>query len=261
MKNNFGFILVKPQLGENIGASARSLKNFGFSKLNIVLPKQSWPNNKAKATSVGAYDIIKKAKIYNNTYDAISRFNIVISLSARKRDINKKHISINQFLKIIESKKNTKFGLMFGPEASGLSNEDLCLSNYILQIPTSKKFKSLNLSHSLTVICYEIFKSINFNKFKKNPKNIKISSKSKISSFVLHLKKLLEKKGFFVPSEKKHSMLMNINNLIYRLEPNDKEIRILASIISSLSKKNINHNWQLQLKSYKHSSFKYDKKT
>jgi tRNA/rRNA methyltransferase len=242
MKNNFGFILVKPQLGENIGASARSLKNFGFSKLNIVLPKQSWPNNKAKATSVGAYDIIKKAKIYNNTYDAISRFNIVISLSARKRDINKKHISINQFLKIIESKKNTKFGLMFGPEASGLSNEDLCLSNYILKIPTSKKFKSLNLSHSLTVICYEIFKSINFNKFKKNPKNIKISSKSKISSFVLHLKKLLEKKGFFVPSEKKHSMLMNINNLIYRLEPNDKEIRILASIISSLSKKNINHN-------------------
>ena len=242
MKNNFGFILVKPQLGENIGASARSLKNFGFSKLNIVLPKQSWPNNKAKATSVGAYDIIKKAKIYNNTYDAISRFNIVISLSARKRDINKKHISINQFLKIIESKKNTKFGLMFGPEASGLSNEDLCLSNYILQIPTSKKFKSLNLSHSLTVICYEIFKLINFSKFKKNAKNIKISSKNKISSFTFHLKKLLEKKGFFVPLEKKHSMLMNINNLIYRLETNDIEVRILASIVSSLSKKNVNHN-------------------
>ena len=71
MKNKFGFILIKPQLGENIGACARSLKNFGFSKLHIVSPKQSWPNNKAKATSVGAYDVIKKAKIYNNTYDAI----------------------------------------------------------------------------------------------------------------------------------------------------------------------------------------------
>ncbi len=78
---------------------------------------------------------------------------------------------------------------MFGPEASGLSNDDLSLSNFVLQIPTSRKFKSLNLSHSLTVICYEIFKSINFNKFEKNAKNIKISSKSKISSFVLHLKK------------------------------------------------------------------------
>ncbi len=242
MKNKFGFILVKPQLGENIGACARSLKNFGFSNLHIVSPKQSWPNNRAKATSVGAYDIVKKAKVYNNTYDAIKDFSIVISLSARKRDINKKHISINKFLTILRSKKNTNFGLMFGPEASGLSNDDLSLSNFVLQIPTTKKFKSLNLSHSLTVICYEIFKLINFNKFKKNPKNIKISSKRKISSFVSHLKKLLEKKGFFVPSEKKHSMLMNINNLIYRLEPNDKELRILASIISSLSKKNINHN-------------------
>ncbi len=242
MKTRFGFILVRPQLGENIGACARSLKNFGFSKLLIVSPKQSWPNKKAKITSVGAYDIIKKAKIYKNAQDSIKDFNIIISLSARKRDINKKHISINQFLKIIKSKKNTKFGLMFGPEASGLSNDDLSLSNFVLQIPTSKKFKSLNLSHSLTVICYEIFKSLNINKFDKNIKNIKISSKSKISSLVLYLRKLLEKKGFFIPSEKKHSMLMNINNLIYRMEPNDKEVRILASIISSLSKKNINHN-------------------
>ena len=162
MKNKIGFILVKPQIGENIGACARSLKNFGFSKLHIISTKQSWPNNKAKATSVGAYDVIRKAKIYDNTYDAISIFDIVVSLSARKRDINKKHISINQFLKIIKSKKNTKFGIMFGPEASGLSNIDLSFSNYILQIPTSDKFKSLNLSHSLTLICYEIFKILNF---------------------------------------------------------------------------------------------------
>ncbi len=242
MKNKFGFILIKPQLGENIGACARSLKNFGFSKLHIVSPKQPWPNNKAKVTSVGAYDIVKKTKIYNNTQDAISDFNIVISLSARKRDINKKHISINQFLKIIKSKKNTNFGLMFGPEASGLSNYDLSLSNFVLHIPTSKKFKSLNLSHSLTIICYEIYKLMNFSKFEKGVKNIKISSKNKISSFLLHLEKLLEKKSFFVPSEKKHSMVLNINNLIYRLEPNDKELRILASIISSLGKKNINRN-------------------
>ncbi len=242
MKNKFGFILIKPQLGENIGASARSLKNFGFSKLHIVLPKQSWPNVKAKATSVGAFDILNKAKIYNNTYESIKDFDIVISLSARKRDINKKHISINQFLKIINSRKNTKFGLMFGPESSGLSNDDLSLSNYVLQIPTEKNFKSLNLSHSLTIICYEIFKSKNINKFRKDVKNIKISSKRKISSLIKHLINLLEKKGFFVPAEKKHSMLMNINNLIYRLEPDDKEVRILASIISSLSKKNINVN-------------------
>ena len=137
MKNRFGFILVKPQLGENIGACARSMKNFGFSKLHIISPKQSWPNNKTKATSVGAYDVVKKAKIYDNTYDAIGDFDVVISLSARKRDINKKHISDDQFLKMVRLKTNARFGFMFGPEASGLTNEDLSLSNFVLKIPTS----------------------------------------------------------------------------------------------------------------------------
>ena len=238
MKNKFGFILVKPQIGENIGSCARSIKNFGFSKLNIVSPKQSWPNQKAKATSVGAYDIVQKAKIFDTTLKAVSEFDIVISLSARKRDINKKHISIEQFNTLILSKQKLTYGLMFGPEASGLSNEDLSYSNYILQIPTSKKFKSLNLSHSLTIICYEIFKSYKSFKFINNYKKIDLSSKKKVGSLVNHLKNLLEKKNFFVPEEKRHSMNMNINNLFYRLEANDKELRVLASIISTLAKKN-----------------------
>ena len=242
MQSRIGFILIKPQLGENVGACARSLKNFGFTKLDIVNPKQSWPNSKTKATSVGAFDIIKKAKIFNNVHNAIANYNVIISLSARKRDINKKHISMKQFLKMIKNDKNKRFGIMFGPEASGLSNEDLSLSNYVLQIPTSKNFKSLNLSHSLTIICYEIFKLSNLGKFKKDTKKIEKVSKKKIMSFINHLQKLLEKKDFFVPPEKKRSMLINITNLIYRLEPSDKEVRILASIVSSLSKKNINLN-------------------
>ena len=242
MKNKFGFILVKPQLGENIGACARSIKNFGFSKFHIVSPKINFPNHKAKATSVGAFDIINKAKVFNETKDAIGNFDIVISLSARRRDINKKHISLNNFIKLIKIKNKASFGLMFGPEASGLSNEDISFSNYILQIPTSPKFKSLNLSHSLTIICYEIFKILNDNLFDKKEKNIKISSKSKINKLIKHLMSLLEKKDFFLPREKKQSMIMNINNLIYRLEPNDKALRILASIISSLSKKKTNLN-------------------
>ena len=239
MKNKFGFILVKPQLGENIGACARSMKNFGFSKLHIVSPKINFPNHKAKATSVGAFDVINKTKIFDETKEAISNFDIVISLSARRRNINKKHISLNDFSKIVKKRKNCNFGLMFGPEASGLSNEDLSFSNYVLQIPTSYKFKSLNLSHSVTIICYEIFKIFNDNLFEKNRLKIKISPKLKINSLIKHLLKLLELKDFFTPKEKKQSMIMNINNLIYRLEPNDKELRILASIISALSKKNI----------------------
>ena len=223
MKNKFGFILIKPQLGENIGACARSMKNFGFSKLNIVSPKFIFPNHKTKTTSVGAYDIINNAKVYKNTNDAINDFDIIVSLSARKRDINKRHISIHEFLKIVKRRNQSKFGLMFGPEASGLTNKDISLSNFILTIPTSKKFKSLNLSHSVTVICYEIFKLFNIGKFNNKRSGIKVSSKSKLSSVVNHLVNLLDAKNFFLPQEKKQAMILNINSLIYRLEPNDKD--------------------------------------
>ena len=236
MKNKFGFILIKPQLGENIGACARSMKNFGFNKLNIVSPKFSFPNHKAKVTSVGAYDIINNTKVFKTTSEAIGEFDIVISLSARKRDINKKHVTIRDFSKILATYKKKRIGLMFGPEASGLSNQDLSLSNFILQIPTVNNFKSINLSHSVTLICFEIFKFLNKKLFKKEGKNIKISSKSKITLTLKHLIKLLETKDFFVPKEKKQSMILNINNLFYRFEPNDKELRILASIVTALSK-------------------------
>ena len=238
MKNKFGFILIKPQLGENIGACARSMKNFGFNQLHLVSPKFSFPNHKTKVTSVGAFDVINKAKVFDDIQKAIERFDIIVSFSARMRDINKKNISMQDFKDILNKRKQTRFGLMFGPEASGLSNKDLSFSNYILQIPTTKKFKSLNLSHSVTIVCYEIFKTINKKFFDKNNKNLKISSKFKVSALVKHLINLLEKKDFFIPKEKKHAMLLNINNLIYRMEPNDKELRILASIISSLNRKN-----------------------
>ena len=91
MRNNFGFILIKPQLGENIGACARSMKNFGFSKLNIVSPKFSFPNHKTKVTSVGAYDIINNTKVFKNTEEVIKKYDLLISFSARKRDINKRN--------------------------------------------------------------------------------------------------------------------------------------------------------------------------
>ena len=108
MKNKYGFILIKPQLGENIGASARSLKNFGFKNLIITSPRYGWPNIKAKATSVGAFDILKKTKVFSSTSSAIKNFDIIFSFSARKRDINKKHIGINNFLNMIKRFKKKK---------------------------------------------------------------------------------------------------------------------------------------------------------
>ena len=237
MKNKFGFILVNPQLGENIGSCARALKNFGFSNLNIVSPRDPWPNTKAKMTSVGAYNIVQKANIYKNVSDAVKNFDIVFASTARKRDVNKKHISIINFVKLLSKYQNTNIGIMFGAEASGLSNNDLSLSNFIIQIPTSSKLTSLNLSHAVIIICYEIYKSLNFTEFKKEIMLTKLSSKSSIKNLIKFLEKMLDKKKFFKPPEKKKSMILNINNIFGRLELSDKESRILFSIFSSLNRK------------------------
>ena len=237
MQNKFGFILVNPQLGENIGACARAIKNFGFSNLNIVSPRDPWPNTKARMTSVGAYNVIQKARIYKNVSDAVKEFDLVFATTARKRDVNKKHISIVNFVKLLSKYEKSNIGIMFGPEASGLSNHDLSLSNFIIQIPTSKKLTSLNLSHAVIVICYEIYKSLNVNKFKKEKILSKLTSKKSIKNLIKFIEDMLDKKNFFKPPEKKKSMILNINNIFGRLELSDKELRILFSIFSSLKRK------------------------
>ena len=237
MQNKFGFILVNPQLGENIGSCERALKNFGFSDLNIVKPRDGWPNTKARMTSVGAYDLIKSAKLFNTVDQAVKKFDIVLATSARRRDIQKKHISLSNFSNFLKKYNKTNVGIMFGPEASGLSNHDLSLANFIIQVPTANKLTSLNLSHAVIVVCYEIFKSVYLKKDKKIKILNKLASKKSIQNMIIFLEKLLDQKKFFKPLEKKKSMILNINNIFGRLELSDKEMRILFSIFSALNKK------------------------
>ena len=227
MINKIGFLLVKPQLPENIGFSARGLKNFGFKNLDLVSPKETWPNKKAITTSVGAKDIFRTTKVYSNIKDAINKYDIVYASSARRRDINKRHLSFNKFIESVKKNKKKKIGIMFGPEASGLSNDDISYSNYIFKIPVNKNFESINLSHSIVIVCYEIFKSLRPNYFKREKKLSDIISKKDLNTFTNFVEDRLEKKGFFSPNEKKKTMLVNLRNIFGRMELSNKELRIL----------------------------------
>tara|TARA_Y100000817_G_scaffold237864_1_gene189898 strand:+ start:278 stop:982 length:705 start_codon:yes stop_codon:yes gene_type:complete len=234
MINKISFLLIKPQLPENIGFAARALKNFGFKNLDLVKPKEAWPNKKAIVTSVGAKDILKKTKVYSNIKDAINKYDVVYASSARQRDINKKHLSFNQFIQSIKKNQKKKIAIMFGPEASGLSNEDIAYSNFIFKIPVNKKFESINLSHSIILICYEIFKIFKGVLFKKEKGLVDVISKHKLNTFVDFIETRLEKKGFFTPIEKKKSMLINLRNIFGRTQLSNKELRILSSVFSKL---------------------------
>ena len=152
---NIYFILVRPQLGENIGASARALKNFNLSKLRIVNPRCGRPNQKAIATSDGAKNILQSSKIFNSLNKSVGDLDLIFVTTSRIRKVNKKIISIFDLNKKI--KKKQKIGIVFGPEASGLSNEEISCADYIIKIPTNKKFNSLNLSHSVILFCFQLF--------------------------------------------------------------------------------------------------------
>ena len=234
-KNNISFILHKPQLSENIGACARAIKNFSFKKLILINPKPIFPNDKIFATSVGAKNIIRQSKVYENTEKALKDVDIVIATSARFRNRNIKHINLDS-LKKIDFKK--KVGFLFGSEASGLSNDEISYANYTLQIPTNPEFNSLNLSHSLIIIA-QIISSIL--KIKTKPflksKKVKSASKKEIHSMISLCINNLENINFFKPKEKKPIMLQNLRNIFYKMELSDKETRILSSVFASLGKK------------------------
>ncbi len=231
---NFYFILVKPQLGENIGFAARALKNFNIKNLRIVKPKCSWPNSKAIATSVGAKNILQKAKIYDSIEDSIADLNIIFASTSRIRKVNKKVTSIYDFTK--KFKKKTKIGILFGPESSGLSNDEIKCADYLVTIPTNSKFSSLNLSHSLILFCFHIFKEYSMDKFKfKSSYKSSIAKKSEVDKFLTFIIRGLDKKGFLQPDHKRKSMIRNINNIFHRLSLSDQEIRILLGIFSTLN--------------------------
>ena len=234
-KNNISFILHKPQLSENIGACARAIKNFNFKKLVLINPKPIYPNDKILATSVGAKDIIKQSKKYNNLEKALSKIDIVIATSARFRNKNIKHINLEDLKKINYKKR---IGFLFGSEASGLSNNEISYANYTLQIPTNPDFKSLNLSHSLIIIAQYIASLIRLKKtpFKKS-KKVKSASKKEIQSMLNLCVQNLDKINFFRPKEKKPIMLENLRNIFYKMDLSDKETRILSSVFASLGKK------------------------
>ena len=233
--NNISFILHKPQLSENIGACARGMKNFNFQKLIVVDPKPIFPNDKILATSVGAKNIINKAKSFENLETSLKNIDIIIATSARFRNKNIKHIQLEDLKKINYKKK---IAFLFGSEASGLSNNEISYANYTLQIPTNPDFKSLNLSHSLIIIAQYVSGIISsrVSSFNKSNK-VKIASKKEIVAMANLCIQNLEEINFFKSKEKKPIMLENLRNIFYRMELSTKETRILSGVFASLGKK------------------------
>jgi len=234
---NISIILVHPQMGENIGASARAMKNFDISDLRIVKPRDGWPNQKAKDMSVGAIDLIDNAKIYESISDAISDLEYVYATTASKRDMHKDSVLSRELLQSFPHASN--IGIMFGRENSGLTNEEISFANKILTIDTNPDFTSLNIAHSVALICYEIFHSgIKQERGAASTHNndCKLATNSELEYFYSHLFDSLDNKNFFREEKKKDHMSRKIRNLFSRIDNlTHNEVQTLRGIINALS--------------------------
>lgn len=211
-------------MGENIGATARAMLNFGFDDLRIVSPRDGWPNSKAIEMSAGASRVIENAKVFDSTEEAIADLKFIYATTARRRDLDKTLISSNQI------QQQEGLGVLFGAERSGLENDDIALANAIVTIPVSEEYKSLNLATSVAIICYELSKKPMLEKQRE------IATKEELNSFFEHLETELSQANFFSVDDKKPGMMRNIKTMFTRADFSSQEVRTLHGIIKSLKK-------------------------
>lgn len=226
-------ILVAPQMGENIGAAARAMKNFDISELRIVSPRDDWPNQQARSMAVGAVNIVDNAKIYDNLEASIEDIEFLYATSATARDINKNHILSKELP--ADYPFEQKVAIMFGRENCGLTNTELTYANKIITINTGE-FSSLNIAQSIIIICYELFSNQLMRADLANEQDI--ATKAELGYFFKHLLTELEQKSFFKVPEKKPRMQQNIMNIFTRIDKlSTSELQTLRGIVSSLSGK------------------------
>ena len=227
-------VLVNTQLPENLGATARCMLNFQFEKLRVINPKFSLDNEKIIPVSAGADKVIKKIKIFEKFSDSIKDFNYVIATSNRERSQKKKEISFKKIKHIIS--KNHKVAIVFGSEKSGLDNEDLSLCDYSIKINSNKKFSSLNLSHAVAIVCYNIYTLLSTKDDNKRINFLEnIAKKNELLSFYKILEKSLDKSNFFNVKERKKITFQKIKNIFCKYKLSSEEVRTLISIFKKIS--------------------------
>ena len=240
-KLNPVFILVNPQMAENIGAVARAMLNFGFQNLRLVRPRENHLSDKALAMSAGAGRVLDQAQVFENLGDACKDLNEVLATSARDRYKYKDVVDpIIGCHKIFQScAEGCKVGILFGGERAGLSNEDLFLAKSLIRIPSNPIFSSLNLAQSVLLMCYQL--NICFLEGDVDVSQSELSGRKanydEIQALVTRLEYELDKQKFFYPEGKKKRMKTRLRKLIYGLELSKEDVKIFHGVLKSLVKR------------------------
>lgn len=231
-------ILVEPQLGENIGAAARAMANFGLSRLRLVKPRQGWPNPKANIMAAGADRILDGVVLFDSVTEALADCTFVLASTARAHDQAKPVLSPEAAAREMTPRvaAGETVAVMFGRERNGLENDEVALADRIVTLPVNPAFASLNLAQAVAVVCYEWFKLASggvlpFAMPRKSP----AAPKQQLLAFFASLERELEKAEFFRPPDKRETMVINLRNIFTRIQPTQQDIQTLHGVIMAIA--------------------------
>jgi tRNA/rRNA methyltransferase len=227
-------VLVRPQLGENIGKAARAMLNFGLTELRLVAPRDGWPNPSAGPAASGADIVLEQAKVYDSVADATADCAHVYATTVRKRGITKPVVTPEQAAHEIRSVPE-RSAILFGPERAGLETDDVAVARTILTVPINPQFGSLNLAQAVILVAYEWSKG----EALSSPPATTLdppAPQEELDRLIAHLDRILEASGYFFPPDRAHVDRRSLRSILTKPGWSAQEVRTLRGVMRAIEK-------------------------
>lgn len=232
-------ILVRPQLGENIGMAARAMLNCGLSQLRLVAPRDGWPNERAQRAASGADVVLEQAELFDSVAEAVADLQRVVATTARNRELSQRIVTARQAASEVRGwiGGGEAVGLMFGPERTGLENDDMVHADTALTIPLNPQFSSLNVAQAVLLVAYEWAASGDTTPVERMSEHAaRPATKEELTNLFDHLERALDQSGFLRHKDMRPSMVLNLRALLQRANMTEQEARTFHGVIKFLSK-------------------------
>jgi tRNA/rRNA methyltransferase len=227
-------VLVRPQLGENIGKAARAMLNFGLTEMRLVAPRDGWPNPDAGPAAAGANVVLEKAQVFDSTAEAVADCANVYATTVRKRGVTKPVVKPEEAAQEIATQPG-RSAILFGPERSGLETADVALARKILTVPINPEFGSLNLAQAVILCAYEWSKTRGL-AVPTDEDLLPPAPQAELDGLIAHLQSMLEPKGYFLPESRAEATRRTLRSMLTKPGWNHLEVRTLRGILSSLER-------------------------
>ena len=231
------FVLVRPQMGENIGAAARAMWNFGLDRMRIVAPRDGWPNSKAAAMASGAGRLLDEAVLADDLPGALADCTYVFATTARVRGLTKPVYAPERAMQVAAEKIDAgeKVAVLLGPERAGLENEDVARANAIINVPVNPEFASLNLAQCVLLTAYEWRRASGKVEMERTDLGgADWASHLEVEKLADHYEERMEEAGFFFPDHKREGMKINLRNMWSRMPLTGADVRMLHGVLRQM---------------------------